>query len=317
MKETCLITGASGFVGQWLRTALLESGFDVRCYDNRPAGVENEIVGEILDRDALEAACEGTRVVCHLVALQSSRKHSWEDFYTLNVRGTESLLEACSQQNVEHFVYFSTELVYGKQTVGRVAEDSATHPRGFYGRSKLMAEDLCRKYAENGLQVTVLRPCNIMGPGKTRVIDKVFDRINENALIPLVGGRDKPWQVIDVRDVAKITAQILKTRLVGIYNVGSPHPPGASQIFSELIRHAKSGSKLLPLPAWLFRSVSVALDLVGLFPLSAEQYHRLSDSWIVDSSKLLSRLKYSLIYDESHSIIDTYDAYLATSHRST
>jgi nucleoside-diphosphate-sugar epimerase len=71
----CLITGASGFVGRWLRSALIERGFTVRCFDSRAAGVENELVGDILDRDAMARACEGVGAVYHLVGLQSSRSH--------------------------------------------------------------------------------------------------------------------------------------------------------------------------------------------------------------------------------------------------
>jgi nucleoside-diphosphate-sugar epimerase len=315
MTEKCLITGASGFMGRWLRSALGESGFEVRCFDSQPAGVEDEILGDILDTYALEKACTGVHAVCHLVALQSAREYSWEDFYAVNVMGTEALLKACIRQNVRHVLFFSTELVYGHQTALCVAEDSALNPCGFYGRSKMMAEELCRKYTEKGLQLTIVRPCNIMGPGKRRVVDQLFDRIRNNAFVPLVGGKHKPCQFIDVRDIAEITAQILKSKLLGVYNVGSPHPPSTFQVYSNLIKHAHSHSKLVSVPAGLFRTGFRLLDVLKLSPLTADQYYRLTDSWIVDTSKLYDRLQYSLQYDEVQSITDTYDAYCTPRHQ--
>ena len=74
MTEKCLITGASGFIGRWLRSTLLESGHDIRCFDSKSAGVEDEILGDILDSHALEKACAGVQAVCHLAALQSSHQ---------------------------------------------------------------------------------------------------------------------------------------------------------------------------------------------------------------------------------------------------
>lgn len=315
MTDKCFITGSSGFLGLRLHVALRGAGFEVRCLDRQPAGIADEIVGDILDNHALEKACTGIHAVCHLAALQSSREYSWEDFYAVNVRGTESVLRACMLQNVRHVVFFSTEMVYGCQTTCRVEEDAALNPRGFYARSKLMAEELCRKYMDRGLQITIVRPCNIMGPGKRRVVDKLFDRIRTNAFLPLVGGKHRPCQFIDVRDLANITAQIVKRRVPGIYNIGTSHPPSTFQVLSSLIRYAHSQSKLVSVPARLTRTGFRILDALKLSPLTEDQYYRLAESWIVDSSKLYDLLKYSLKYDEVRSIIDTYDAYCTSTYQ--
>lgn len=310
MKRQSLIIGGSGFVGQWLRPALLEHGFGVRCFDTRPSGADDELIGDVFDAAALRRACAGVNVVCHLVALQSSRKHPWEAFHRLNVETTARILEECLRAGVEHLVYFSTELVYGRQDDGLVREDVPLRPRGFYGKSKMLAEDLCRSYETRGLRVTILRPPNIMGPGKTRVVEELFERINRGAPIPLIGGGRKPWQTIDVRDVAKIAARIVTEGLSGTYNLGAPYPLTASEVYSRLVAHAGSRSRLVPVPAELFRMGCAGLDLVGLSPLTADQYHRLADSWILDSSRLSGKISYTPKYAEVQSVLETYDAYM-------
>jgi nucleoside-diphosphate-sugar epimerase len=177
MSERVLVTGSSGFLGRWLRRTLAEHGFALRCFDRDAAGVDDEVVGDGLDAETVSRACHGVQAVCHLVGLQSSRRHTWSEFHDVNVRSTELLLEACLRQGVEHFVYFSTEMVYGRQPGALVREEATPRPRGPYGRSKRMAEDVCRQFEARGLRVTILRPSNIMGPGKLRVVEELFRRV--------------------------------------------------------------------------------------------------------------------------------------------
>jgi len=309
MSDRVLVTGASGFLGRWLRRALLERGFTVRGFDRDAAGVDDEIVGDSLDPATVSRACMGVRTVCHLIGLQSSRHHTWQQFYDVNVRTTELLLESCLQQGVEHFVYFSTEMVYGKQKPGLVREEAVPRPRGSYGKSKEIAENLCRQYEAKGLSVTILRPCNIMGPGKVRVVEELFRRVAEHRAVPLIGSGNRPWQVVDVRDVSELTARIVEQRVGGVYNIAAAHPPTAREAYSGLIAHAGSRSRLVPVPAWAFRTGCVALDVAGLAPLAPDQYHRLADPWVVDPSRLLERVSYTPRYDGIRSILDTYDAW--------
>jgi short-subunit dehydrogenase/dTDP-4-dehydrorhamnose reductase len=309
MTDRVLVTGASGFLGRWLRAALLERGFAVRCFDRVSAGVDDEIVGDSLDPATVSRACVGVQKVCHLIGLQSSRDHAWQDFYDVNVRTTELLLEASLRQGVDHFVYFSTEMVYGKQKAGRVREDAVLRPRGSYGRSKEAAENLCRQFEAKGLRVTILRPANIMGPGKVRVVEELFRRVADHRMVPLIGSGARPWQVVDVRDVSALTVRVLEQRVGGVYNVATPDPPSAREAYSGLIAHAGSRSTLLPVPAWTFRSACVGLDLVSLAPLAPEQYHRLADAWVVDPSALLAKVGYTPRYGGVRSILDTYDAW--------
>jgi short-subunit dehydrogenase/NAD dependent epimerase/dehydratase family enzyme len=304
-----LVTGASGFVGRWLSRTLLDHGFAVRGFDRVPAGAEDEIVGDSLDEATVARACHGVYAVCHLIGLQSSRDHTPEQFREVNVRTTERLLEASLAHGVEHFVYFSTEMVYGEQPPGRVGEEAVLRPRGEYGRSKAEAEQLCRRFEARGLRVTILRPCNIMGPGKVRVVEELFARVAGHRPIPMVGGGGKPWQVVDVRDVSELTARVLEQRVDGVYNLGAPDPPSAREAFARLIEHARSRSRLVPVPAWTFRAGCVALDLAGLAPLAPDQYHRLADAWVIDPSRLLDRLSYTPRHGGVRSILDTYDAW--------
>lgn len=311
MTGRILVTGASGFIGRWLRTTLLDRGFAVRCFDREATGAEDEFVGDSLDESAVSQACQGVRAVCHLIGLQSSRGEPWPRFYDLNVRTTQLLLEACLRQGVEHFVFFSTEMVYGRQDQPAVAESAVLRPRGFYGKSKRMAEEMCHRFQEKGLRVTVLRPCNIMGPGKLRVVEELFGRVVSHRPIPLIGGGHRPWQVVDVRDVSELTARVIERGLEGVFNVAPPTCSTAREVYSALLTRAGSRSRLLPVPAWMLRSACATLDVVGMSPLTGDQYHRLADPWIIDPARLLTATGYTPRYGGIRSVLDTFDAWAA------
>jgi short-subunit dehydrogenase/dTDP-4-dehydrorhamnose reductase len=309
VSERCLIIGSTGFVGAWLRAAFVESGIAVRGLDNRPSDEPDHVTGDLFDEAVLAQACAGATSVCHLVAQQSSRDHSWEEFQRMNVQATERIVAACLRAGVQQLVYFSTELVYGKQNGARVREEAPLRPHGFYGRSKALGEDVCWKHEGRDLKVTILRPTNIFGPGKTRVVSELFDRVNLGKPIPLVGGRDRPVQVVDVRDIASVTTRLVKDRVTGIFNVGAHTPVTAAAMYGALVEHARSKSKLIPVSAGFFRMACTVMDRVGVSPLTSDQYHRMADSWTVDTSRLEARLPHALAHDGTASLLETYDAY--------
>jgi len=149
-----LVAGGSGFIGQFLTKALLERSFRVRVFDVKAGGL-NEIknanlelfIGDMLDDRAVNEAMEEIEVVYHLALADS-----FEDFESLltNLKGTCNLLEAALYNNVKHFLFASSRVVYW-------AEESTIGGR-WYPLTKLATEKLCMKcYHEYGLPVTALR----------------------------------------------------------------------------------------------------------------------------------------------------------------
>jgi nucleoside-diphosphate-sugar epimerase len=111
--------------------------------------------------------------------------------------------------------------------------------------------------------------------------------------------------------VVEIVREIVTRKLIGVYNVGTASPPTVHEVYSRLLERAGSRSRLVALPAWLFRGAAIALDRVGLSPLTPDQYQRLADPWILDPSKLLAAIKYRPRYDALRSMVDTYEAFVA------
>jgi nucleoside-diphosphate-sugar epimerase len=195
--ELCLVTGASGFIGSHLATRLVREGHHVRCLVRassdsshlRRLGVELT-VGDLTDPASLARAVDGVQLVVHCAALVSDWATVTE-IEAINVAGTRSLLEASAGASVRRFVHISSTDVYGFPDARAVAEDHV--PRGFsnwYSQSKRRAEAEVRRVAgASALEIVILRPATVYGPGSTDVIGEIARAIRGRHMLLIDRGR--------------------------------------------------------------------------------------------------------------------------------
>jgi len=168
-----LVTGAAGFVGRILCDALAARGRNprraVRTPD--PACPDAVAVGDIGSGSGWHAALEGVRDVVHLAArthvLRETAPDALAEYRRVNVAGTERVARAAAARGVRRLVFASSVKVNGESTGARpYTEDDAPRPEDPYGISKWEAEQaLARVASETGLEVVVLRPPLVYGPG--------------------------------------------------------------------------------------------------------------------------------------------------------
>ena len=144
-----LITGGSGYFGCLLRDKLVERTdvvriFDLVDVDDRPPTVEL-VRGDIRDPAAVARACEGVDVVYHNVAQVPLAKDR-ELFWSVNLTGTEHLLEAARSAGVRKIVHTSSSAVFGVPKSNPVDETTVPTPMEEYGKAKLAAEELVRRF---------------------------------------------------------------------------------------------------------------------------------------------------------------------------
>ena len=174
MPGRCLITGGAGFIGSNLARAVLESGAEVRVFDDFSTGrAENlegldvEIVtGSLVDPDATRRAIAGCTVVFHEGAIPSVARSVAEPMasHAANATGTLNVLLAARDEEVERVVYASSSSVYGNAKVQPVHEEMPTRPISPYGVSKLVGERYLEAFhASYGLATVSLRYFNVFG----------------------------------------------------------------------------------------------------------------------------------------------------------
>jgi len=206
------VTGASGFIGSHLVRALKAGGWQVRVLVHQTPvsglqGVE-AVAGDIRDSALLEKALTGVDIVFHLAAAVGSVVTDPRAFQEINCDGTQALLAAAHRARIGRVIHFSSIAVLGAVKAGEAAgEDYPTAPRTLYDRTKLAAEEAALRAAANGLDVVVIRPGWVYGPGDRRTF-KFIRAICQRKFAFIAGapGRQTPVYIDDLVSGALLAA---------------------------------------------------------------------------------------------------------------
>jgi UDP-glucose 4-epimerase len=173
-----LVTGGAGFIGSHIVTALVERGERVRVLDNLSTGKRDNlshlgdkvelIVGELVDRAAVERALQGVDVVFHQAALASVPRSIAAPLETnaACVTGTVNLLDAARKSGVKRVVYAGSSSIYGDRTAAAAKhETDLPDPVSPYAAAKAAGELYCQAFtAAFGLPTVTVRYFNVFGP---------------------------------------------------------------------------------------------------------------------------------------------------------
>lgn len=149
MNETprILVTGSAGVIGSIIVNGLKDR-YPLRGFDRVPTpGLEDEVVGDITDMDAVMQATEGMDAVIHLAGNPSGGA-SWEEILHANFIGTYTLFEAASRKGVRRVAFASRAglLAPYPRDVYRTI-DMTPRPESYYSISKVFGESLGYMYA--------------------------------------------------------------------------------------------------------------------------------------------------------------------------
>ena len=152
VRQLCLVTGATGFIGGHLAGDCSQEG--TRCAASCERSSDTSLleqldveiaVGDLTDAGSLARAVEGCHYVFHCGALVSDWATT-EEIAAINVDGTRNLLDAAVAASVRRFVHFSTTDVYGYPGDRRsTRRTSPTRFRNWYAQTKLEAEAEVRR----------------------------------------------------------------------------------------------------------------------------------------------------------------------------
>lgn len=174
--NTVLLTGSTGFVGSALLSALTKLS-DFRVVSAVRSVVPSAsgdvvVVGNIDGTTDYSVALHGVDVVVHVAARAHIMRDEVADplaeYRKVNVEGTLNLAKQAVAAGVKRFIYISSIKVNGESTTGLSAftEADSAKPEDPYGVSKREAEEGLRLLAqETGLEVVIIRPPLVYGPG--------------------------------------------------------------------------------------------------------------------------------------------------------
>lgn len=210
-----LITGSTGYLGGAVLREAFSRGYSIRALCRKepetgtfPADVEIAY-GDLTRPETLAEAMKDCQAVIHSAALVSIWQRDPQDFYRINVEGTQSIMKAAADAGIERVIYTSSFFALGP-TEERPADErwlrSDETSMTPYARSKRMALQKVRDWMERGFDVIPLFPVLIYGPGKVtqgNFIYKMVDDYIHRRLPGVLGDGKERWTYSYVEDVAR------------------------------------------------------------------------------------------------------------------
>jgi nucleoside-diphosphate-sugar epimerase len=314
-SKQIIVTGATGFVGRFLCPRLLEDGFSVRAAMRSAgaaaslvAGVEPTTIESIGPETEWCHAMKGIDTVIHLAArvhvMSDPSSDPLADFRRVNVQGTENLAWQAARAGVKRLVFVSSVKVNGEENSAAYTTDSPVNPTDPYGISKWEAEQALRKIGqETGMEVVVVRPTLVYGPGVKANFLAMLSMIMKGIPLPLASINNK-------------RSLIYVGNLVDALATCAVHPSAAGKTYlvsdgedvstPELIRRT---ARALGVPARLFPVPASVMRFAGAITGKRAPVNRLLGSLTVDSSRIRSELGWKPPFTMEEGLRETAEWY--------
>ena len=254
---TVLVTGATGFIGQALARRLLAAGERVRVLARQPAkvaeaglAVHEVYEGDITDPAAIERAVAGAGTVYAIAGTFREPSLSDERYKEVNVEAVRHLMAAANKHGVRRVVHCSTVGIHGNVVGAPANEDTPIRPDGIYEVTKAEGDRTALSYAKGGLEVVVIRPAPVYGPGDTRLV-KLFKLAARDRVLLLGNGRPH-YHLVFIDDL--VEAFRLAGSTPGIngeaFIIGGAERPTLEELVRRIGRlTGHSEQRILKLPA--------------------------------------------------------------------
>ncbi len=275
-----------------------------------------EIRGDVRDPAAVATLVEGAEVVVHAAAalpIQASR----ESIFAVNVGGTANVLAAALEGGVRRVVFVSSTAVYGVPERHPIVETDPLVGVGWYGESKIRAEEVCREAAARGLEIVLIRPKTFIGAERLGVFEILFDWVREGRRIYTLGSGRNRYQLLAVEDLVDAIVRAFDADGVAgeALNVGAREFGSVREDLQALIDHAGSSSRLTPVPVKPAELALRALELLQLSPLAEWHYRTAHKDSFVSTKKAERLLGWEPRLSNERTLTETYDWYLANRDR--
>jgi nucleoside-diphosphate-sugar epimerase len=263
-----LVTGATGLVGSYLVERLIADGWETRALvrsaasgtELRARGVEL-VEGDVRDAPSLVRAAADRDVVFHAAAAVTANG-GWEEYRTINIDGTRSVIAAVRASGAR-LLHVSSVAVYGADDRYRGAPTDEEAPlpplpeRAYYARSKRESEALVLEAHRRGeIWATTIRPDVIYGRGDRQFTPRIA-RIVKHGFGPVPGGGHTTLPIVHAANVADAAVRAVTVDAAGgrAYNTANDYDVTLASFFRLAGEGLGREVRLIPVPVWLVRLV--------------------------------------------------------------
>jgi UDP-glucose 4-epimerase len=311
-----LITGATGFFGTILKQHLKQAGHQYinldRINDADDENAQLMATADLRDKNAIEQVFQQHGpfdAICHLAAELAHEARNPQALWQSNVDGTQNLAETAKKHGIKKLIFTSTNCLWGKPLNRPVKEDDTPCPVEIYGRSKIAAEEILQKYTIN-FPIIIFRSPTIIAPGRIGLLGMLFDFIQENRKLPVVGKGKKPYQFIYAEDYARAIEEALTYPTSDIFNIGSDHPTSLEDSYKYVIEHAKSQSKIYHLPKFPTLELMKLAHHLHISPLGPYHYGMIAEEFVFNTTHIKEKLNWRPTKTNGEILYTAYQYYI-------
>jgi 2-alkyl-3-oxoalkanoate reductase len=239
----CLITGATGFVGHHLVSALLASGARLRVLalpSEDTSRLEQADVyiyrGDVRHPETLIEPMRGVDTVFHLAAAHGLWRPK-QEYFDVNVTGTENVCRAVLATGVRRLIHMSSCSIY-QMGLGQPAKEAfpIKPPPDYYTITKAESDRLVQRFiTQERLPAVIARPGTMFGPGDRVNFARLADRLREARAIIIGSGRNALPLVYVTDAVAGLLLAARHDKAVGqIYNFANDQPLTQKQVWHAI-----------------------------------------------------------------------------------
>lgn len=207
----CVVTGASGHVGNVLVRELVKKGYEVTALIHENENIDylkelNVVIkhGDVRDLKSLEDAFRGNQIVFHLAGIVDIGSMKKNLIYDVNVNGTKNVYEACKKEKIKRLVYTSSVHAIPEKRKGETITETKSFSsklvKGTYAKTKAEATKFLLENYNDDMEIVIVHPSGIIGPYEyitTNLGQLIIDAAHKKIGAYLEGGYD----FVDVRDV--------------------------------------------------------------------------------------------------------------------
>lgn len=228
-----IVFGGAGFLGSYVADALTHAGHKVTIFSCQKSDYlkpnQKEIIGDITDQAAVEAAVKGHDVVYNFAAVADINiaKDDPIGVCKVNILGNTYALEAARKAGVKRFIYASSVYVYSRFGA-------------FYSESKLASEKFTEAYQRRyGLPFTILRYGSLYGPTRSNhlsSINKFIKQALTEKKISYPGTGEEVREYVHIKDAAKLSVEILNPQFANKHVLITGHQALKSRDLLKMIK---------------------------------------------------------------------------------
>jgi nucleoside-diphosphate-sugar epimerase len=269
MNGQLVVLGASGFLGRHLIEGVRKSGGGLRAVTRQPnsltstAGVE-WIQADLTDATSLERALRSDDTVLNLAFMPSAGMAD-------NLAALDNLISVCSKRGVKRLIHCSTAMVAGSTRVHTIDEATECRPVTSYERCKLALEQRLLAEARSRMEVVILRPTAIIGPGGANLVSLARSLLSGSPVLSYVRRSvfgNRPMHLVPVSTVVSAILHVaqLPSQIDGetFYVSADDDPDNRFAVVERILRSSLGlppfQARAIPVPPGL---LSVALCLRG------------------------------------------------------